>query len=211
MISIDLPDIPRWVEAHGIAGDRDGWRVELGDGFAVGHDPMRLIVIAGEADPEAVMQLVDARPGYTFLAATEYAFRTRYRAILHILPEPDALPELDGALPLPADVALPEPLAGELAWARTRGAIWSAWIDGAAVAFAYAPWRSAKYFDVSVDVVPEARQLGLATLVASAMIRDERAHGREPVWGADEGNAASQRLARRLGFEPVDELWVAPP
>jgi GNAT superfamily N-acetyltransferase len=211
MIALELPDIPRWVEAHGIAGDPAGWRVPVGEGFAVGHDAMRLIVIAGEADQEAVTKLVDARPSYTFLAATDYAFRTKQRAILHTLPDPDGLPELDGALPLPADVALPEPLAEELAWARTRGAIWSAWVDGAPVAFAYAPWRSAKYFDVSVDVLPEARQLGLATLVAAAMIRDERAAGREPVWGADEANVASLRLAKRLGFEPADELWVAPP
>jgi L-amino acid N-acyltransferase YncA len=79
-----------------------------------------------------------------------------------------------------------------------------------ASAFAYAPWRSATYFDVSVDVIPGARQLGLATIVAAAMIHAERAAGRQPVWGADEGNAASLRLARRLGFEPVDELWVSP-
>jgi hypothetical protein len=31
------------------------------------------------------------------------------------------------------------------------------------------------------------------------------------VWGADEENLASLRLARRLGFTAVDELWVAPP
>jgi L-amino acid N-acyltransferase YncA len=43
------------------------------------------------------------------------------------------------------------------------------------------------------------------------MIRDERAQGREPVWGADEGNAASLRLAHSLGFVQSDELWVAPP
>jgi hypothetical protein len=211
MIALELPDLPRWVEAHGIAGDREGWRVDIGAGFGVGHDPMKLIVIAGEAEQEAVTRLVDSRPGYTFLAATDYAFRSKHRAILHGLPDPDTLPDLEGALPLPTDAAVPAPLAYELAWARTRGTIWSAWVDGAPVAFAYAPWRSAKYFDVSVDVVPEVRQLGLATLVAAAMIRDERAHGREPVWGADETNVASLRLAARLGFTPVDELWVAPP
>ena len=211
MIPLDLPDVPRWVEAHGIAGDPSGWRARVGDGFAVGHDPMRLIVIAGDADPGAVADFARARTGYTFLAATEYLFPTKQRAILHTLPDPEVLPDLEGALPLPVDTPLPEPLAAELGWARARGPIWSAWVDGAPVAFAYAPWRSAKYFDVSVDVLPEARQLGLATIVASAMIRDERTRGREPVWGADEGNAASLRLAKRLGFEAVDELWVAPP
>jgi hypothetical protein len=42
------------------------------------------------------------------------------------------------------------------------------------------------------------------------MIAAERAAGRQAVWGADEGNAASLRLAKRLGFLPVDEVWVAP-
>jgi len=62
---------------------------------------------------------------------------------------------------------------------------------------------------VSVDTLASARQLGLATIVAAAMIDAERAAGREPVWGADEHNLASLALAKRLGFEPVDELWVA--
>jgi L-amino acid N-acyltransferase YncA len=68
-----------------------------------------------------------------------------------------------------------------------------------------------RWFDVSVDTIASARQLGLGTIVAAAMIRDERARGREPVWGADEQNAASLGLARRLGFRAADELWVAPP
>ena len=84
-------------------------------------------------------------------------------------------------------------------------------VDDEPVSFAYAPWRSARWFDVSVDTLPGARQLGLATIVAAAMIHDERAQGREPVWGADEGNHASLRLAARLGFVAMDEIFVAPP
>ena len=142
------------------------------------------------------------------------------RAILHTLAAPDQLPEHDGAVPLERDVDGPLDPAGrresdplrlwaELAWARRRGPVWSAWVDGEPVSFAYAPWRSARWFDVSVDTLAGSRQLGLATIVAAAMIRDERSRGREPVWGADEGNLASLRLARRLGFDPVDEIWVA--
>jgi hypothetical protein len=44
-----------------------------------------------------------------------------------------------------------------------------------------------------------------------AMIHDERARGREPVWGADEDNHASLALARKLGFQSVDEIWVSAP
>jgi hypothetical protein len=131
------------------------------------------------------------------------------RAILHTLPDPDSLPDLEGASLLDEQTALPASLADELAWARTRGPVFTAIVDGVASAFAYAPWRSASWFDVSVDTVVGARQLGLGTLVASTMIRYELAQGRAPVWGADEGNAASLRLAKRLGFVPADEIWVA--
>jgi GNAT superfamily N-acetyltransferase len=134
------------------------------------------------------------------------------RALLHTLPDVDSLPTHEGAPLLPEDAALthlPAPLAEELAAARPRRPIWTAFLDDAPVAFAYAPWRSGAWFDVSVDTLPGARQLGLGRLVAAAMIRGERALGREPVWGADEGNIASLRLARSLGFVKIDELWVA--
>lgn len=214
-MTIDLPDVPRWVEAHGIAADPAGWQQTLGGGIVLGHDAARLIVVAGDVDAEAVVTLA-GRPHVILVEREDLALalgrsgRQLERAILHTLPDPDALPDYEGATPL-GDAAVPAALADELAWARTRGTVWSAWVDGEPVSFAYAPWRSRGYFDVSVDTVPGARQLGLATIVAAAMIRDERAHGREPVWGADEANVASLRLAKRLGFEPVDEIWVCAP
>jgi hypothetical protein len=209
---IELPDLPRWVEAHGIANDPEGWREPLGGGLIVGHDRARLIVVAGDVETSDVARLAD-RPHVILVEREELGLalgRRCERAILHTLPDPEALPDYEGATPL-GDAPAPKALADELAWARTRGTIWSAWVDGEPVSFAYAPWRSASWFDVSVDTLPGARQLGLATIVAAAMIRDERAQGREPVWGADEGNAASLRLAKRLGFEPVDEIWVCAP
>ena len=217
---MNLPDLPRWVEAHGIAGDPLHWRRELGAGFAVGHDRAKLVVIAGEADPEATAALARAYPEHAILVELErlelvaVLRRPVMRFVLHTLAEPDALPALEGAVPLPEVASLehlPPALAAELEANRAARPIWSAWVDGAPVAFAYAPWRSPAWFDTSVDTLPGARQLGLGTLVAAALIRDERAHGREPVWGADVENLASRRLARRLGFAPVDEIWVAPP
>jgi hypothetical protein len=222
MTPLELPDEPRWVEAHGIAADPAGWRRSLGDGFAVGHDAARLVVVASDADDDAVIALARELTTHALLvadddlaAALRSADRTSARAILHTLPEPDALLELDGAIRLPLDAELahlPAPLADELRWARSRSkSIWTAYVDGAPVAFAYAPWRSTRWFDVSVDTLPSARQLGLATIVATAMIHDERAAGREPVWSADEANAPSLRLAAKLGFVAVDEIWIAPP
>jgi len=214
----EVPDIPRWIEAHGIAADPASWQRGLGAGRAVGSDSAQLVVLLGDPDPAAVAALAREVPHHTVLCAIERADlaaatgREVLRALLHTLPDADGLPTQDGALLLPDDAELthlPEPLAEELAAARQRRPIWTAFLDGAPVAFAFAPWRSAAWFDVSVDTLPGARQLGLGRLVAAAMIRGERALGREPVWGADEGNLASLRLARSLGFVKVDELWVA--
>jgi hypothetical protein len=215
---IGLPDEPRWVEAYGIAGDPAGWRRELVGGFALGHDGAKLIVIVN-AEGSAAAALAREYPQHALLVTTEElvaalrtAEREPVRAILHTLPDPAALPDYEGAIELPADASLahlPVPLAEELRAAT--GPIWCAYVDGLPVAFAYAPWRSKRWFDVSVDTLVTARQLGLGTIVSAAMIRHERGGGRDPVWGADEGNLASLRLARRLGFAAIDEVWVAPP
>lgn len=210
-MTLALPDVPRWIEAHGIAADAASWR----RGFAVGNPRAKLIVIVDEeADTAEIAALAREFPDHAILATTEAMAIATGRpygtALLHTLPDSHALPDLEGAALL-GDASLdgvPSELAAELAGAAR---VWAAWVDGAPVAFAYAPWRSAAYFDVSVDVLPSARQLGLGTLVAAAMIRDERAQGREPVWGADEDNTASLRLAKRLGFIPVDSLYVIPP
>lgn len=218
----ELPDLPRWVEAHDLAADPTSWRQPLGGGFAIGNDANPLIVIAGDPSPEAVASLARAHPGHTVLvpaeraaiaAALDAAERTVARAILHTLPEPDALPHLDGAAPLPAEASLahlPHELAAELVAARARTPVWAVWVDDLPVSFAYVASRSPAWFGISVDTAPGARQLGLATIVATTLIHDERARGRAPVWGAVEHNLASLRLARRLGFQPVDKLWIAP-
>ena len=53
-MTLALPDLPRWVEAHGIARDPASWRRELGAGFALGSDRAKLIVIAGDVDRAAL-------------------------------------------------------------------------------------------------------------------------------------------------------------
>jgi hypothetical protein len=215
---LDVPDVPRWIEAHGIAADPASWRRAMGGGLAVGSDPARLIVVMGDADTDGVTALARAFPRHTMLFAIERpelaaaTGRGVVRALLHTLPDDDALPALEGAVPLPGEVPLahcPAPLAEELAAVRAHRTIWTVFVDDVPVSFAYAPWRSARWFDVSVDTLAGARQLGLGRIAAAAMIEDERARGREPVWGAGEDDLASLRLARGLGFVQVDELWVA--
>lgn len=215
---LELPDVPRWIEAHGMAADPASWRRALSGGFAVGNDRARLIVVAGDPAAADVSALAGEWPHHTLLVAIERTDlaaatgRRVVRALLHTLPDGIGPPEAEGAVALPPETSLthlPAALADELAAVRTDRTIWAAFLDGLPVSFAYAPWRSARWFDVSVDTLAEARGLGLGRLVAAAMIRGEQALGRAAVWGADEGNAASLRLAHALGFVHVDELWVA--
>ena len=213
-----LPDEPRWLEARAmLLAGAVPWAA--GAGWVVADEAAELLVASAEASVEAVLA---AAKDLTVLCALERAdladaLRGRgpvSRAVLHTLDDPSWLPDDEGAYPLPADADLghlPSPLRAELARAVKTQPVYAAIVDGQPVSFAYAPWRTERWFDVSVDTAPGARQLGLATRVAAAMIRAERAAGREPVWGAAEDNAASLRLAARLGFSAVDALWVASP
>lgn len=225
---LDLPDEPRWVEAHGLLADPASWHRAFPGGGLLGHDGAQLAVVHGGGAPShtlgdvvpAVADALREHPGLTALCGDEvaaYALAARLdrRAVpaaLHTLPEPlDPLDSDDASIaPLHAadDLGhLPPPLRDELARARDR-TVWTAWVEGLPVAFAYASWRSPRWFDVSVDTAPGYRQLGLGERVARALILDEQRAGRRPVWGALDGNLASLRLAARLGFVAVDRLWV---
>lgn len=224
-----VPDAPEWVEARAIAADDEAWAIPSagsgGKGWVIGSDAARLMIAVGSVKAsEAIEALVAGdEDGWTLLAgieredvvaAAETAGHAAARAAIHTLSSAarDALPMLDGESFLSAQDNLdhvPAPLAAELRVALGRGRpVWTVRVDGVPASFAYAPWRSESWFDVSVDTLQAFRQLGLATVVAAAMIRGERALGREPVWGSDEQNAGSMRLAARLGFARVAGLWV---
>jgi hypothetical protein len=219
-----LADEPRWVEANGIAASGEGWRVAIGErGVAFGHDGMRLIALAGVAaeigTDAALAPIVAAHADHALVFPLELApaiaqlGRRPLRAVIHTLRDASTLPDDAGATILADDARLdhvPAPLADELAIARRLGRpVWTVYVDRAPATFAYASWRTTRWFDVSVETLVSARQLGLATSAAAALIRAERADGREPVWGADADNLSSLALARRLGFAAIDELGVA--
>jgi hypothetical protein len=217
-----VPDAPEWVEARAMALDDDAWAAEAGTGgWVLGSDAARLLVAVGNADKRHAIEAIAARVGWTLLAAADRgdianaaraSGRVANKAAIHTLADPAAVPDGDGALPLGADedlAHLAPALREELAAAVARGRpVWAARVDGQPVSFAYAPWRSERWFDVSVDTAPGFRQLGLATIVAAAMIRGEQELGRNAVWGADEDNGPSLRLAARLGFRKTAALWV---
>ncbi|HRC58575.1 MAG TPA: GNAT family N-acetyltransferase, partial [Kofleriaceae bacterium] len=216
-LGIALPDLPRWVEAHGLLAEPTSWVERWPGGGLVGQEDAGLAVVCGLVDRPAVTRLAAEHPGVSVLCAPEETLslpgRSQTLARLYVLSEPVEDP---GQLVSPLDPRdelghLPAELRRELTWALGRRRVWAAWVDGQPVSFAYASWRSPRWFDVSVDTLPGYRQLGLATLVARALIVDERTRGRQPVWGATEDNLASQRLAASLGFVEHDKLRVFAP
>jgi RimJ/RimL family protein N-acetyltransferase len=82
------------------------------------------------------------------------------------------------------------------------------WADGRPVAFCYPVLQTERWWDVSVDTLPDYRGRGLAGRAARAMIRHMRQHGKAPVWGALESNGASLSVARQLGFAEAGRLTV---
>ena len=103
---------------------------------------------------------------------------------------------------------LPAALRDRLRDAVARTPVWAASMEGQPVAFAYAAHTTESWFDISVDTLEGARNQGLGRAAAMGLIVDRMLRGLRPVWSAVKSNEASHGLARRLGFEPVDLLWV---
>ncbi len=76
------------------------------------------------------------------------------------------------------------------------------------VAFCYPSAVSEGLGAVSIDTVPSHHRRGFAASAALAMEALMEERGRRAVWAAVDSNLASLGLAARLGFEPVDEIWL---
>lgn len=84
-----------------------------------------------------------------------------------------------------------------------EGIVAGAVIDGRLVATAHTAARSVRHADLGVATLPDWRGRGLATSAAALVARAVQAAGQAPVWSAGAGNAASLRVARKLGFKEV--------
>lgn len=226
-IARQIPDLPRWVETRAaLLGGRCevfGLREEheLSLVACVAHD--HSIFVVGAPDASAVHAAV-ARTGESgeLLAPIEQRERltpllpgwTYSRAILHLMTSTARLPATDqhtvgfmdpGKF---REYAIPHELLEELEAVGNDSPIAAAFVDGRPVAFCYAGSITETLWDVSIDTLEEHRRQGHAGRCAAFMIRHMRSDGREPVWGSLEQNPASWRLARKIGFSPVDEMAV---
>jgi GNAT superfamily N-acetyltransferase len=221
-----LPDVPRLVETRAML--LSGVSEVIGD-TARGHYVVRsldaaLAALVGRPRAAALRDAVAGGRTLDILCAEDavrHALASlpgwrAHPAIVHALPPHAVLP----ALPAAVDVRLvagadsvplahvPSPLREEFEAARRRAPIVVGFTEGHAASFAYVPWQTETLCDLSIDTLEAYRRRGLAAATASRLIERVRASGKEPVWGALEDNAASLALAKRLGFVPVDRLFV---
>jgi GNAT superfamily N-acetyltransferase len=111
----------------------------------------------------------------------------------------------------PADLSLLEAAPLELRaslWESTTvllndGIVACAIVEGEIVATALVSACSTRYADVGVFTREAYRRQGLATAAGSLVAQRVQQAGRVPVWSAGGTNAASLRVAGKLGFEEV--------
>jgi GNAT superfamily N-acetyltransferase len=224
-----LPDVPRWVELRSLLlagrGEILGCSAEplacavsdpaFGSAIVVGRPPPGAIGEAfALAGPEGTVLGTPENRAWIEAALPELRVE---RVLIHELAA-TSLPQ-----PRPGDVrqlasgdlttlVLPPGLHVELAEAAAAGTpIAAALADGMPVAFCYAGSITESLWDVAIDTLDPWRRRGYATRVAAFEIERLLKEGRRPVWGAVESNGASRGLASKLGFVPVDELWIFHP
>ncbi|HEY7443723.1 MAG TPA: GNAT family N-acetyltransferase [Vicinamibacterales bacterium] len=220
-----LPDEPCWLETRGML--LSGRCRLLGtpsvtDGFVLRATDTPLAVVVGRPRPDLIEQAVDRRD-LSVLAQTGNASHVSQAlptwketiAILHAVgdrtPLAGALGNhdvrlLDLAEPLPD--MLPPALREELRIARHHSPLAVAYSHGEAAAFCYAAWETETLWDVSIDTLEAHRGRGLGGSAVALLAQLMREKGKAPVWGALDTNVASMRLARKLGFVPVDRLTL---
>ncbi|HEX6901781.1 MAG TPA: GNAT family N-acetyltransferase [Thermoanaerobaculia bacterium] len=225
-LALVLPDIPLWIETRavllsGACGVFPGRRLE--EGYAVRCDWSPLVCVVGWPGVSAVCAAVaeGARNVIAPLASMgnlkevlpDWRVST---ATLHLLgPSAPEFTSGDSEVRLidPGEERLfatfPEDLKSELTGALRRGAPMAATqVDGEPAAVCYAAWETEGLWDVSIDTLEPFRRRGLAERAVAFLIARMRERGKEPVWGAEDDNIASLRLAARMGFVPVDRLAV---
>lgn len=224
-----LPDAPRWVELRSLL--RSGWAVvhraaagdgivvldpEVPSGFLVGRPDRALLreALAGAGDgfelivPAASAEAArGALPGWTAAYATVHAPARPFPAESPA----DCADVVVSAPPQPHWLAL-VPEADDLRrYAELAAAIAVRVVDGDVVSLCIAGDVTETLWDVGIDTVDGHRRRGHARATFAALAAHMAAEGRQPVWCAEEGNAASMALAARLGFRPVDRIALLRP
>jgi GNAT superfamily N-acetyltransferase len=232
-----LPDVPRFVETRAMLLEGSCEILGLEEDaasptFVVRDGEEDLVCVVGypvrEAIAEAVARTgnagaVIAMPENVSRVAQAVPGREPQPAILHLLSETERLPGATEGEPVrllsgPEELRLLPPglraeLRAELERALRRGmpAV-AAFVGEVPVSFCYVASETEGLWDVAIDTLEEHRRRGHAARCVASLVRHMRdTADKEPVWGAVESNAPSMELAAKLGFVPVDRVFVFEP
>ncbi len=93
----------------------------------------------------------------------------------------------------------------------TDGIAAGAVVDDNIVAIAHIYAETDLHADIGVSTVEQWREKGFATAAASLVAQEIQAKGKVPAWSCGEDNAASLRVAQKLGFTEIDRrTYVIP-
>ena len=120
----------------------------------------------------------------------------------------------------PADTQYLDRLCEEVIWVGKTwggpsglagsGTAWGAFAEDRLVSVACTFFVGDRYEDIGIATEPEFRRLGFGAACARAVCREIQARGRRPSWSTSTDNAASIRVAEKLGFrlQRRDHLYV---
>ena len=219
-----IADEPRWVEVRSLLLSGRARvevastsppafvvvRPDIAQGGVIGRPPHRVIqTMAADADeilvePEHVEWVAQALAGWAFEVA-----------VLHVLGGAPRLPQVPPGLVRAIsrdEVAgwpdIPDDLREQLHEAEAETSIFAAFAGERPAAFCYAGAVTESLWDVSIDTLEPFRRQGYGMQCAAFVIEQMRAAGKEPVWGSLASNVPSARLAAKLGFVPVDTIFI---
>jgi RimJ/RimL family protein N-acetyltransferase len=223
-----LPDSPRYVETRAmlLADHCEIFGLDEAEDltFVVSHHEMGLISVIGKPSGEAILRAVESGDGESDLLVCEDNLShvetilpdwQSERAVLHRLGDSPSLPVVaDGMVRFLREdevsslTGLADEVAEELAVAAKLTQIAATIVDNKPVSFCYAGAITETLWDISIDTREEYRNRGFAGLCVAFLIDHFNRQGKRPVWGSLESNSASMKLAAKLGFVAVDELFV---
>ena len=90
---------------------------------------------------------------------------------------------------------------GDARGLTSSGRAWGAFLDGRLASVACTFFVGERYEEIEVVTEPNFRGLGLSPACAAALCTDIRDRGSVPTWTTSPDNAASLRVADKLGFE----------
>lgn len=80
--------------------------------------------------------------------------------------------------------------------------------DNDIASWAFSAAVSSREIDIGIETNPKYREKGLGMIVANKMIQATIGLGKKPVWACHYKNAASKKMAEKLGFVQVAECSI---